>query len=457
MCTSAQGAKSGGAAAAAAGGSLLQPRATSEEIRALWNHVSHYDASKLLPNMPVITDQQQQGRQAQTFHECHVVSNEYPDTLQDNTASVQHARQTLSPLQIEQKQVQQKPQQHQHDAVKPSDLADQAATASSNFKNQHDQELPRAILQQWIEAAKEGDTSMLAKMLRQQPGLLNSTSGGLQCCALHWAAARGHANTLQQLLDWGADSRLCTATGGTALHSAAAAGRQRCVELLLTWFEQQQYQHAQELLQTTNEDGLTAAALAEKHGHHVVHNILQQAMGSSLPAQQPQEQQQQQQQQQAPAGNSSSSGQQLCTASSAMAQPCSAVPGNAVVARQSRSVRSGICPGFLLPTTSSSTTRSSSRAGQHLLQVGDSTAKVIPLNADQAVQQPAAVPSVRLAEPAAAAAAAAAAATGIEPRLGRAWLDAARAGNLPVMHALLQENPLLLCYCGQGTSYGMLP
>jgi len=119
----------------------------------------------LLPSIPITTDQQQQGGQAQMFEEHHAPMHEHPEIFQDNTASLRHAWQTLPPLQAQQKQRHQEPQQLQRDIVQPSGLADQAAMAFSNFDKHQAKELSQAVLRQWIEAAKEGETPLLAKML----------------------------------------------------------------------------------------------------------------------------------------------------------------------------------------------------------------------------------------------------------------------------------------------------
>jgi hypothetical protein len=66
---------------------------------------------------------------------------------------------------------------------------------------------PRDACLAWMEAAKEGDVRELYQLLQHYPGLLNyQPPSGLQCSALHWVAARGHADALQGLLLWGTQS-----------------------------------------------------------------------------------------------------------------------------------------------------------------------------------------------------------------------------------------------------------
>lgn len=138
-------------------------------------------------------------------------------------------------------------------------------------------DVPRRVCTEWIEAAKAGDHLDLRRMLRAFPSMLNRQVGGLQCTAAHWAAANGHADALEYLLQCGADVMVQTATGCLPLHSAAAAGRTECVQqLLLADPALQQHQ-----LTALNEDGLTAAALALRHGHKMVQGMLLQAAAAA--------------------------------------------------------------------------------------------------------------------------------------------------------------------------------
>lgn len=52
---------------------------------------------------------------------------------------------------------------------------------------------------------------------------------------IHWASDRGDPETLQLLLDGGADVNLCDSDGQTGLHYAASCGNIECVRLLLQY------------------------------------------------------------------------------------------------------------------------------------------------------------------------------------------------------------------------------
>jgi hypothetical protein len=48
------------------------------------------------------------------------------------------------------------------------------------------------------------------------------------------------------------------------------------------------------------------------------------------------------------------------------------------------------------------------------------------------------------------------AAAGLDRQLGRSWLDAARAGDLRLLQAMAAAHPQLITYCGLGTSYALI-
>jgi len=89
--------------------------------------------------------------------------------------------------------------------------------------------------QEFIKAAKHGDSAKIAEMLSLQPSLLHAvdTDGST---ALHCAAWKGHTETVKVLLDAGAPVNVHNANGHwgtTPLHAAAHANQPAIVELLI--------------------------------------------------------------------------------------------------------------------------------------------------------------------------------------------------------------------------------
>lgn len=91
-----------------------------------------------------------------------------------------------------------------------------------------------ADIRVWIDAAKTGDLLQVMEMFDRDPALVHARSSGIGHSAAHWAAARGHVDVLKFLVDKGGyDLNMLNACDATALHSAAANGREECVRLLL--------------------------------------------------------------------------------------------------------------------------------------------------------------------------------------------------------------------------------
>jgi ankyrin repeat protein len=292
--------------------------------------------------------------------------------------------------------------------------------------------------------------------------------GGLKATAAHWAAANHHADTLRQLVcGWGADAGLLTATGCLPLHSAAAAGRIETVKLFL---------HAllpaatlQQQLAAANEDGHTPAVLAGRHGHKLVQGMLLQA---------------------AAAGGATSDTPDVART---RGQP----DGNAAgqhgsqdqlpppVAPQQPGMRKGFLLGAASTSGSGGTQTGSSGAGGQQTASEVAGQPVVKAAADaggssgavaacatcapqqepqqqqegrreQPQQQQAAIAVPNDAAPTAPEPAPAALPPpqpAMERSVGRAWLDAARAGDVAALRALLAAHPSLLAYSGTGTSY----
>ena len=90
----------------------------------------------------------------------------------------------------------------------------------------------------WLTAAKSGDLQSMRAMLSECPRLLayrgQSTSYGFTGgSALHWAAAKGHIDTMTFLIEQGAPVDLPNNAGSTPLHAASANGQAMAVAVLV--------------------------------------------------------------------------------------------------------------------------------------------------------------------------------------------------------------------------------
>ena len=96
----------------------------------------------------------------------------------------------------------------------------------------------------WLDAAKAGDLGVLQEMAAGRQGAAHAALLGYQGkgtsygftgnCALHWAAAKGHAAVLSWLLTESAELlRVTNHSDATALHSAASNGQAETARLLL--------------------------------------------------------------------------------------------------------------------------------------------------------------------------------------------------------------------------------
>lgn len=315
---------------------------------------------------------------------------------------------------------------------------------------------PRRVCLDWTEAAKSGDTLELRRLLRAHPSLLDHKVGGLEATATHWAAANGHADALQHLLEWGADVLVQTATGCLPLHSAAAAGREECMQLLLAARPGLQ----QHQLAALNEDGLTPAALAMHHRHRLVHGLLLAAHAGSGPEQQQEEQHQQQQeampapQQQQQAGMRRGfllgGGKQSSSTLQKQESPAVLPQGTDADDASLSSAGSPAQQQPRAPQHSSSPDLERPAPGQHAC----TEVQAVAVPAEEDAQQQGMVEQPPAAQAAAGAMQQQPAA--IDRALGRRWLDAARAGDLQVLQALLLQAPQLLDYRGAGISYAFV-
>jgi hypothetical protein len=291
----------------------------------------------------------------------------------------------------------------------------------------------------------------------------------------------------------GADPCVVTCTNSTPLHSAAASNRLDCAELLLL------VPAVLQQLDWVNEDGLTPAGLALKHGHKLMQGMLLQAAEAAAAG--------------VPASSDAELASRLLADKPGGAPAATAVAGGASRSmqaalaqqqqqqQQQQPVLQGLRPGFLLSKavqrqqilssseeedddassgSCCSSPRSSSNGDAVLLpgEGGNSNlcgtqqaaAETEQLKLQQLQQQQQQLSTAAAgvstgsssqlqasevsssSNPAAGAAAAAV----IDKQLGRSWLDAARAADLRLLQAMAAAQPQLLNYCGQGTSYALI-
>src|SRR5687768_11846738 len=86
---------------------------------------------------------------------------------------------------------------------------------------------------EFIEAVKRGDASIVADLLFRRPELVGF-AGDHRKTGLHWAAETDQLETARILLDAGADMEAKTSWGATPLDWAATMGSARVADLLLS-------------------------------------------------------------------------------------------------------------------------------------------------------------------------------------------------------------------------------
>uniref|UniRef100_A0A7S3AF85 Uncharacterized protein n=1 Tax=Haptolina ericina TaxID=156174 RepID=A0A7S3AF85_9EUKA len=127
-----------------------------------------------------------------------------------------------------------------------------------------------------MEAAKQGDLRIMQAALEHDPSLIHERGGGIGHSALHWSAARGHAKTLEWLLQQGAPTDLRNHSGSTSLHAAAGNGQLRCAQVLI--------QHGgRALAELLDLDGQDAAAIAAQRGYNAIAQMLKQLSSPAPP------------------------------------------------------------------------------------------------------------------------------------------------------------------------------
>ncbi len=86
---------------------------------------------------------------------------------------------------------------------------------------------------EFFTAVGKGDVKQVAKLLKQEPSLLEAPRPAAGWRAMHLAADRGHTGVGELLHSKGADLNSRTGAGATPLSIAAEAGHKDFVEFLL--------------------------------------------------------------------------------------------------------------------------------------------------------------------------------------------------------------------------------
>ncbi|GIM11413.1 hypothetical protein Vretimale_14936, partial [Volvox reticuliferus] len=102
-------------------------------------------------------------------------------------------------------------------------------------RQQSSQPPQQQLIRDWMMAARSCDVGALARLLEQDPRLLDCRGTGMGHTALHWCAAKGSVECVGWLLQQGTDINVRNDDGATPLHAAARNGRLEAVEALLTW------------------------------------------------------------------------------------------------------------------------------------------------------------------------------------------------------------------------------
>ena len=72
-----------------------------------------------------------------------------------------------------------------------------------------------------IAAAKTGNVEKVKTLLKSNPSLIQTTDGGIEATALHWALIYGKKEVVQAILTYNPDVNQTEAHGGTTMHWAA--------------------------------------------------------------------------------------------------------------------------------------------------------------------------------------------------------------------------------------------
>ena len=116
----------------------------------------------------------------------------------------------------------------------------------------------KPIEEQWHQAAKVGDTAFLQQAHSSNSALLSHHKKGIGNTALHWAALRGHLESIEFLLVAGAAVNARNSSKATPLHKAASSGQLAAVQRLLD---------AGADATVRDDDGASPRSLATSQGH----------------------------------------------------------------------------------------------------------------------------------------------------------------------------------------------
>lgn len=124
------------------------------------------------------------------------------------------------------------------------------------------------------ESACRGRTQELLDHIKNEGADVNIPDPAGQYAAIHWAALMGYPDTLQAIIDVGANVSAVTRHRRTALHYAAEQGHMECVRVLL---------QANVALNVRDKSGNTAAMLAAKSGQDPASAAIDAAAASRNP------------------------------------------------------------------------------------------------------------------------------------------------------------------------------
>lgn len=322
---------------------------------------------------------------------------------------------------------------------------------------------------EWLGAAKEGDLALLATLLAGNQALLEHQGSGIGHSAMHWCAAKGYLECLQWLLKQGADMNTLNAEDSTLLHAAAANGQEAVVQYLL--------EQPETTLTALDSSGETAKQVAESKKWLAIAALIPDQSSRESASAQPHPNNSNHP---VLAGNHASTTTPVSQLDQPQlpSDPEQVTPSAADIAPQQMPVgcsQSEDSTGQRAASSTSATGApfpSSHRGTSH-----DATGAGLPCQAGNGPQQqPVWQPtpgqeglSCQLSSCASRQTPndAGSSSTDVHPpqpcpakAQGKAWLDAARYGRLPVMKALLhahnKDKVALVAYNGKGTSYGLM-